>query len=232
MKKVIFLAILSITILQSSLAQYDVGGQGSVYINSGNLGVGLNNPLTALHVQKNTKTQLTVERVGKKWVSFVAGGLGAGFYYKDDGYITFSPQPDYNNLTADTDNTLIIYGSQHPTYPGQMSFGATQPGDNSKLTVGGRIRSQEVQVVQDVEAPDYVFAEEYDLRTLDQVEAFIKANKHLPEIPSAAEFCENGVMLGEMSFDLLKKVEELTLYVIEMNKKIERLESELETAKK
>jgi hypothetical protein len=76
-----------------------------------------------------------------------------------------------------------------------------------------------------IEVPDYVFEEDYDLPSLSSVESYVKENKHLPEIPSAREIAEQGLNLGEMNLRLLKKIEELTLHMIEMEKKIERLEN-------
>ena len=71
---------------------------------------------------------------------------------------------------------------------------------------------------------DHVFANDYKLRSLQEVEQFIKANNHLPEIPSAAEVNENGYSLSDMQGKLLMKVEELTLYIIEQQKAIENLQ--------
>ncbi len=75
-------------------------------------------------------------------------------------------------------------------------------------------------------AADYVFEEGYDLKPLNEVEAYVKRNKHLPGVPSAAEMSENGVSVSEMSNLLLEKVEELTLRMIEMEKKIKQLQEE------
>ncbi|MDW3192259.1 MAG: hypothetical protein R8G66_07835 [Cytophagales bacterium] len=75
--------------------------------------------------------------------------------------------------------------------------------------------------------PDYVFDAEYELTPLEEVEAYISKNKHLPEVPSAADVAEEGIDLGNMDKTLLKKVEELTLYIIEQNKRIEQLEAKL-----
>lgn len=75
-------------------------------------------------------------------------------------------------------------------------------------------------------AADYVFEEGYDLKPLNEVEAYVKCNKHLPGVPSAAEMSENGVSVSEMSNLLLEKVEELTLRMIEMEKKINQLQEE------
>jgi hypothetical protein len=80
--------------------------------------------------------------------------------------------------------------------------------------------------LQTVPASDYVFESDYNLRSLEEVDAFIQQNKHLPDIPSAEEFATNGVGLGEMDDMLLRKVEELTLYVIELQRQINDLKTE------
>lgn len=99
---------------------------------------------------------------------------------------------------------------------GNVGIGTSNP--DQKLTVKGKIHSEEVIVDLNVPGPDYVFEEDYDLTTLKDLEAYIKANKHLPEIPSAKEMEANGITLGEMNMLLLKKIEELTLYAIEQEK--------------
>ena len=80
--------------------------------------------------------------------------------------------------------------------------------------------------------PDFVFDKNYQLPTLQEVEEHINKYKHLPDIPSETEVKENGVSLGEMQAKLLQKIEELTLYTIELNKvlkeqgeKIQKLET-------
>ncbi|MCG8310028.1 MAG: hypothetical protein MI975_21710 [Cytophagales bacterium] len=78
---------------------------------------------------------------------------------------------------------------------------------------------------------DFVFGPDYDLKSLDQVEDFIRANGHLPDIPSAEEVKENGISLGEMDARLLQKSEELTLYVIEQQKEIKELRRDLSQLK-
>jgi hypothetical protein len=99
---------------------------------------------------------------------------------------------------------------------------------NNGLTVGSGdvvISNGKLQVKNwTVEAPDYVFNKDYKLPSLKDVEKKITAEKHLPGVPSAAEMKKNGMDMAKMNMTLLKKVEELTLYVIEQNKKIESLE--------
>lgn len=87
--------------------------------------------------------------------------------------------------------------------------------------INGNIESKKVKVTQNPgNWPDYVFTSSYDLRTLSEVESFIKENQHLPEVPSAKEVEADGLDLGNMDAILLKKVEELTLYMIELNKTV------------
>ena len=84
-------------------------------------------------------------------------------------------------------------------------------------------KSAEKVKVAIVNGPDYVFESDYDLRTLQETKKYIAENKHLPEIPSAKEMEAKGVDLGDMNMRLLKKIEELTLYQIDL---LERLENE------
>jgi hypothetical protein len=100
-----------------------------------------------------------------------------------------------------------------------IGIGTTAP--DEKLTVKGKIHTQEVRVdMAGPLVPDYVFAPDYDLKPLSEVAQYIKENRHLPEIPSAKEIEANGLHLAEMNMKLLKKIEELTLYVMEQDKKI------------
>ncbi|KAB5486879.1 MULTISPECIES: tail fiber protein [Flagellimonas] len=104
---------------------------------------------------------------------------------------------------------------------GYIGIGTTNP--DMKLTVKGNIHAEEVKIDLSVPAPDYVFENGYNLKTIEELEKYIIENGHLPEIPSAKEFEQNGIMLAEMNMNLLKKIEELTLYTIAQQKKIERL---------
>lgn len=97
-----------------------------------------------------------------------------------------------------------------------------------KLAVNGGILCEEIKVITDVPDADYVFEKDYKLLTLSELEQFVNANKHLPNIPSAAEFKTNGYKVGEMDEMLLRKVEELTLYLIESKKEIEELKAKVE----
>ncbi len=98
-----------------------------------------------------------------------------------------------------------------------------------KLAVNGNIRSKEVVV--ETGWADFVFAKEYKLLPLSEVESFIKTNKHLPDVPSAIEIQTNGLKVGEMQTKAMQKIEELTLYIIEMKKEMEAMKNIIDQKK-
>ena len=113
---------------------------------------------------------------------------------------------------------VFLSGSGVWDAQGKVGIGTTAP--DEKLTVKGKIHTQEVKVdMAGPLVPDYVFAPDYDLKPLSEVAQYIKENRHLPEIPSAKEIETNGLYLAEMNMKLLKKIEELTLYLMEQDKK-------------
>ncbi len=104
---------------------------------------------------------------------------------------------------------------------GNVGIGTATP--DEKLAVKGKIRAQEIKV-EATNWPDYVFEKEYSLPTLEETAQFITENGHLPEIPKASAIESDGLSLGEMNKLLLKKIEELTLHLIEEARKNEKQE--------
>jgi hypothetical protein len=102
---------------------------------------------------------------------------------------------------------------------GNIGVGTANTPD--RLNVNGKIRCEEIQVVVDV--ADYVFENDYELMPLEKVEAYIQENKHLPGVPGKAEVNAEGFQVGKMTNKVLEKVEELTLYLIELKKENEVL---------
>jgi len=104
---------------------------------------------------------------------------------------------------------------------GNVGIGTSNP--QYLLDVKGIIRATEVKIQSiDQFYADFVFAKDYALPTLKEVDTFIQTNGHLPDVPSAADVKENGINLVEMQVKLLQKVEELTLYTIEQQKLIDQ----------
>lgn len=112
---------------------------------------------------------------------------------------------------------------------GNVGIGTTSP--TEKLTVNGTVHSKEVKVDLSVPGPDYVFNKDYDLLSLDEVKAYIEQNNHLPDVPSAEQMESEGINLGQMNILLLKKIEEMTLYIIELKKENQEIKSQLEKKK-
>jgi hypothetical protein len=116
------------------------------------------------------------------------------------------------------------------SYTGDVAIGTSAVPSGYKLAVDGHIRTREIRVDQDT-WPDYVFGKNYNLLPLSQIEKYIQKNGHLPNIPSANEVETNGVELGEMNKLLLEKIEELTLYILELKKESQDQQKEIELLK-
>ncbi|MEO9513184.1 MAG: hypothetical protein ABJN84_03580 [Flavobacteriaceae bacterium] len=188
---------------------------------NGNVGIGTTDVKQNLSIADNRPRIALVDE---------NGDAGVIEFYEISNQIRF--QKWFNN-GGSYDKTIMTLGGDN----GFVGIGTISP--DMKLTVKGNIHAEEVKIDLSVPAPDYVFKEDYDLKSLEEVETFIAKNGHLPEIPSAKEFKTNGVMQAEMDMALLKKVEELTLYLIAENKKnrqqqelIEQLQKELKELKK
>ncbi len=111
---------------------------------------------------------------------------------------------------------------------GKLGIGTNTP--NEALSVNGNIRAREIKV-ETSNWPDYVFAKDYALMPLEDLETFVESNNHLPDIPKASQIEIEGLPLGEMNKLLLKKVEELTLYLFQLNKKNKVLMEEIRELK-
>jgi hypothetical protein len=191
------------------------GNEYLTLVNGGNVGIGTVTPTQKLDVNGNINIagaagrRLFMGGVGGTTfgIAYDANNPNYGMFYTEAAvdYISLSPNGNANN------GVMNIYGD------GAVGIGTTTPG-NFKLAVNGKIWGTEVQVALTNPGPDYVFEKSYALPTLEEVKSYIDQNKHLPEVPSAKEMEANGVNVGEMNMLLLKKIEELTLYLIEKDK--------------
>lgn len=197
-------------------------------LSNGYLGIGTKTPLTKIHLEGNSNGWFqTIKGTVTNNEEFVGIKLHTGYvdeFQKWAGIVAVCPGP-YGNSPA-----LGFYAGQNEQMRllsnGDLGIGTTAP--DSKLTVKGSIHAEEVKVDLSVPGPDYVFEENYPLASLDEIKAYITENKHLPEVPSAKEMEANGIELGEMNMLLLKKIEELTLHMIDMKKEINELKEKNE----
>lgn len=183
----------------------------------GNIGIGNSDPVAPLSFNSILGNKISL------WNSSATAQYGIGiqpgtlqFYTAGMDKMAFG----YGSSTAFTETMSFYPGS------GQLGIGTANVG-GYKLAVNGNIRSKELVV--ETGWADYVFDEDYKLPTLAEVEKFILQNKHLPNIPSAEEIQTNGLKLGDVQTKMMAKIEELTLYIIEQNKKIELLEQRLKS---
>jgi hypothetical protein len=112
---------------------------------------------------------------------------------------------------------------------GNVGIGITENiASGHKLSVNGKIACTEVRVQPQSDWPDYVFSNDYKLMSLEELRKSIKQNNHLPGIPSAKEIEAEGLQVGEMQIRMMEKIEELTLYIIQLNTDMEALRKEID----
>lgn len=217
--------------------------------NAGKVGIGTTTPQTSLHVvgtgvtlntygsytgggliiQANTGGRTTTS--GAQLEFALPANTGGDNLYGQGRIITVAG----NTNNADATGKMIIgtrryynkagtasnwYYGDDLTIDGNGFIGINTTTPKEALSVNGNIRAKQVKV-ETANFPDYVFKKEYALPKLSAVASFIQKNQHLPEMPSAAEVEKDGINLGEVNTILVKKVEELTLYLIEQKKQLQ-----------
>lgn len=134
----------------------------------------------------------------------------------------FNPSSSLTGEVKISGKVIGINSTRYPIYLSNNVGIGTENLDGWELAVNGKIRAKEIKV--ETGWADFVFENNYNLPTIQEVEKHIKEKGHLKNIPSAKEVKENGIFLGEMNSKLLQKIEELTLYTIQQEKKIRELE--------
>ncbi len=205
----------------------------------GHVGIGTNAPDNTLHIEGDLLLDVFGNSGHEKGIFFREGFSTTNKYnvsilaYDHNGGgsspdgLSINGQDGISfNTGSDTRNERMRLAQN-----GNLGIGTASP--TEKLSVDGTVLAKKVRVsTAGADWPDYVFSLDFKLKTLPELETYIKANKHLPEVPSAKEVGKEGLDLGKMDATLLKKVEELTLYLIEMNKNQEKLIREVEELKK
>ncbi|MEO0528282.1 MAG: hypothetical protein AAFZ89_13710 [Bacteroidota bacterium] len=199
------------------------GSGNGIYVEpNGSTGIGVVAPGAFFHIRTGVRNLLYTGAV----LRFNNTNDGNTFFDKQDtGDFVFRTR---NQNDTNYANRMIVHRGGQVEIPTRLAIGATDT-QGFKLAVNGKVRAKEVVV--ETGWSDFVFENDYGLRSLDEVEKYIGENGHLPEIPSAKEVAENGVKLGEMDSKLLMKIEELTLYMIAQQKEIKALKEELKTVK-
>lgn len=201
-----------------TLALLAGGGERLKILANGTVGIGLSNPAAVLHV-----------KTGGQNILFGTGANTSGYSFdlgvNDDG-VNISNNSTVRGFRFKNGNGLLMDIAPG----GQVGIGTTALGAY-KFAVNGDALFTKVKVKAYTNWPDFVFEEKYELPSLQEVEKYVAEHKHLPGVPSAEEVASGGLDLADMNAKLLQKVEELTLYLIEQNKKLEQQQREIDRLK-
>lgn len=169
-------------------------------------------------------TNVTVTGTGTTANPFTVSANDTSLY-ANNGIINQATTTNGNRV-VDLNNSNIWFSTANSTSNGKMYLGSTAVYPNAtgnyRLFVEGGILTEKVKVALRSSAnwADYVFANDYQLMPLSEVEAFVKTNKHLPGIDSAEQLAKDGIDVAAMQSKQMEKIEELTLYIIDQDKKI------------
>jgi hypothetical protein len=182
------------------------GGSDNVFVtSSGNVGIDVSSPIAKLQIMNGSDVSISSHGY------LMLGSVTGNNLIFDNNEIMARSAGTVGNLVLQNDGGTVRIGS------------AAVP-SGYKFAINGKMICEELKVkLANTGWPDYVFDKEYKLPSLTQVEKFIEQNKHLPNIPSAAEVEKNGIEVGDMQKRVMEKIEELTLYIIELKKDIELL---------
>jgi hypothetical protein len=231
----------SLIITQSIHAQWTYPGGVAYY--PGNVGIGTSNAGFMLNVVGDYVIQQRIESTGAFAGLYMKSNWATrqlGIHFGSDGNSGIGTNSlRFGRYDANGDQfgngwqaNPVVFDMDAPDASfimnelGQICLGTFDP-KGYRLAVNGSAIFTKVVVKAYSSWPDYVFHANYRLRPLSEVEEYIKQYHHLPEVVSAEEVEKNGLDVGDNQATLLKKIEELTLYIIQQNKRIEALESKL-----
>lgn len=203
--------------------------------NNGRLRVGKNNDLYTNSDQLSVSKSFGLYKDADRYLRMEYNISSPKFTWKSEQALKFiNENSGTEPLTFSSDGKIGINTDNFIANHKLMVNGSTYFMEDTSSThtvwIEGSVIAEEIFVKLKADWADYVFAPDYNLMPIKELEAYVNRNQRLPGMKSAEEISEEGVAVGETERKLTEKVEELTLYIIEMNKKIEALEAKLAEA--
>jgi hypothetical protein len=193
--------------------------------NGGNVGIGETFPAEKLHVNGNTMIDgdATLNTVNPT-IQLQNSNVNKGFIQLSGDNIRIGTNSGNTDgkfvIRTNGGDRVFVDGS------GNVNIGSQTDAPGYKLRVDGKMICEEVKVKLSTAWPDYVFEDNHPLMSIDELNRFIRQNKHLPNIPPATAIASNGIEVGDMQKKMMEKIEELTLYIIDLQKQIDQLKQQ------
>ncbi len=224
-----------LTGLALALSQFVVADDALHITSSGDVGIGTNTPDYLFEVEQfATEPHIVIHNTGSNGGAtfrMIDDLSGADFKFKATQFGGFKIR-DHGN-TQDVFTIEAQSGATHAIYVdsnGNVGIGATTQTVATALSVNGTVEAREFNLTDtSVSWPDYVFKEAYYLKPLEEVEKFTILNMRLPGVPSETEIAENGINIGEITAIQMEKIEELTLYMIALQKENKALSDRVQS---
>jgi hypothetical protein len=189
------------------------------------VGIGTQTPVSKLNIIGGADCSLTTN-------GFVQYGATTGWnLILDDNEILARNNGVGNDLFIQNDGGNVLLCASEQGAVGIGITAGTFLANGYILSVDGKIIAEEMRIQNSTNWPDYVFDKKYDLMPLEELKQSIHMNKHLPNIPSASQVEQEGIAVGDMQKKMMEKIEELTLYILDLHEVNKQQQAEIESLK-